>query len=203
MSPGMILGLIGAALSIVAYTMKSMLPLRAVALASNVCFLAYGITESQVPSILLNLVVIPLNFVRFREIRQLVQDVEEAGADAPLAQWLLPHMALRRVDAGKILFAKGDVAREMFYVQKGRVHIQELDVYLGPGALFGEIGIFAPDSRRTQGVICSEDTELYAMTQADALQLYYQNPKLGFHLMRLIVARLSNDSTRLRLVQQV
>jgi hypothetical protein len=39
MSLGVILGLLGSLLSIVAYTMKSMLPLRAVALGSNNCFL--------------------------------------------------------------------------------------------------------------------------------------------------------------------
>lgn len=198
MSFGVILGLVGALLSIVAYTMKSMLPLRAVALASNVCFLVYGIIEAQLPSILLNLVVIPLNFVRFREIRRLVKDVESASTDGPLSAWLLPQMSLRHLEAGHVLFRKGDIAREMFYVHKGRVHIQELEVDLGPGELFGEIGVFAPDRRRTQTALCTEASDLYTMSQSDAIKLYYQNPKLGFHLMRLIVARLMNDSARLR-----
>jgi CRP/FNR family transcriptional regulator, cyclic AMP receptor protein len=199
MSPGVTLGLIGALLSIVAYTMRSMLPLRAVALASNVCFLVYGVVEAQLPSILLNLIVIPLNLVRFREIRRLVREVEAARIDAPLSELLLPQMSLRRVAAGQVLFNQGDIAREMFYIHQGRVHIQELEVDLGPGTLFGEIGIFAPDTRRTQSAVCSENTDLYSMTQSDVLQLYYQNPKLGFHLMRLIVARLMNDNARLRL----
>jgi CRP/FNR family transcriptional regulator, cyclic AMP receptor protein len=198
MSLGVILGLIGALLSIVAYTMKSMLPLRAIALASNVCFLVYGIIESQLPSILLNLVVIPLNFVRFREIQRLVREVEAAGTDSPLSEWLLPQMSLRRVDAGQVLFRLGDLAHEMFYIHTGLVHIEELGLDLGPGTLFGEIGIFAPESRRTQSAVCREDTELYTMTRADALRLYYQNPKLGFHLMRLMVARLMNDTARLQ-----
>jgi CRP/FNR family transcriptional regulator, cyclic AMP receptor protein len=198
MSLGVILGLIGALLSIIAYTMRSMLPLRAVALASNVCFLVYGVVESQAPSILLNLIVIPLNFIRFREIRRLVRDVETARSDAPLSDWLLPQMSLRRFKAGQVLFNQGDVAHEMFYLYKGRVHIRELDTDLEPGTLFGEIGVFAPDSRRTQTAVCREDTDLYTLTQTEALQLYYQNPKLGFHLMRLIVARLMNDSARLR-----
>lgn len=198
MSVGVILGLVGALLSIVAYTMKSMLSLRAVALASNVCFLVYGVIEFQLPSILLNLVVIPLNFIRFREIRQLVREVETVAPDVPLSEWLLPQMTLRRVDAGQILFRHGDTAKEMFYVHKGRVHIQELELDLAPGTLFGEIGIFAPDNRRTQTAIAAESSELYTMSQADAIRLYYQNPKLGFHLMRLIVARLMNDAARLR-----
>jgi CRP-like cAMP-binding protein len=78
------------------------------------------------------------------------------------------------------------------------VHIEELGVDLGPGEFFGEIGVFAPDSRRTQTAVCVEKSELHSMIQADAVKLYYQNPKLGFHLMRLIVVRLMNDSARLR-----
>ena len=30
------------------------------------------------------------------------------------------------------------------------------------------------------------------------VQLYYQNPKLGFHIMRLIVARLTRDAEKVR-----
>jgi CRP/FNR family cyclic AMP-dependent transcriptional regulator len=198
MSLAVIFGLVGAGLSATAYTMKSMLPLRAVALGSNVCFLAYGIMESQLPSILLNLVLVPLNIVRFREIRRLVRDVQAAGTDTPVSQWLVPQMSLRRAEAGQVLFKRGDTAQEMFYLHKGRVHIEELNVDLAPGTLFGEIGIFAPDSRRTQSAVCREGSDLYTMTQSDALRLYYQNPKLGFHLMRLVVARLTNDSARMR-----
>jgi CRP/FNR family cyclic AMP-dependent transcriptional regulator len=198
MSLGVILGLIGALLSIVAYTMKNMLSLRAVAIASNVCFLVYGIMEGQMPSILLNLVVIPLNFIRLNEIRQLVREVESATSDDPLTGWLLPQMTLRRVDAGQVLFRNGDAAKEMFYVHKGRVQIQELESDLGPGTLFGEIGIFAPNNRRTQTAICIENSDLYTLSQSDAIKLYYQNPKLGFHLMRLIVGRLTDDTARLR-----
>ncbi len=198
MSLGVVLGLIGAVLSLVAYMMKSMLPLRAVALASNICFLAYGIIEFQLPSILLNLVAIPLNFVRFREIRRLVKDVEMAATDSPVSEWLLPQMSLRQFEAGHVLFKKEDIAKELFYVQKGRVHLQELELDLGPGEVFGEIGIFAPDSRRTQTAICVEKSEIYTMSQSDAMKLYYQHPKLGFHLMRLLVVRLMKDNARLR-----
>jgi CRP-like cAMP-binding protein len=198
MTLGMICGLIGALLSVVSYTTRSMVPLRTVALASNGCFLIYGIMELQWPSILLNLVAIPLNFIRLQEVRRLVREVEAAQSDAPLSELLLPHMSRRRVKAGQILFQKGDVAHEMFYLHQGRVAIPELGTELEPGTIFGEIGVFAPESRRTQSAVCREDADLYTMTQSDALHLYYQNPKLGFHLMRLIVARLMSDRARQR-----
>jgi len=196
MTLGVILGLVGSLLSIIAYLMKSMLPLRAVALGSNVCFLTYGIIEAQLPSILLNLVAIPLNFVRWREIRKLVRDIESVKADSPLAEWLLPHMSLRRFPADHVLFHKGDLADEMFYIRTGSIRLPEIDVTLQPDALLGEIGTFSPDSRRTQSAVCAEDCELYSMTRADVVRLYYQNPKLGFQLMLLIINRLGNDARR-------
>ncbi|MBH0180963.1 MAG: hypothetical protein HP490_04600 [Nitrospira sp.] len=45
-------------------------------------------------------------------------------------------------------------------------------------------------------VICETDCELYKMTDEMIYHLYYQNPKLGFFFMRLIVERLLSDAQR-------
>ena len=45
-------------------------------------------------------------------------------------------------------------------------------------------------------VVCDTDCELYQMTDAQIYRLYYQNPKLGFFFMRLIVERLLRDVKR-------
>ena len=58
----------------------------------------------------------------------------------------------------------------------------------GAGELIGEIGLFSPDRKRTQTVVCETDGELYEMTDEMMFQLYYQNPKLGFYFMRLVSA---------------
>ena len=196
MTLGVTLGLVGALLSIVSYTMKNMMGLRMVALASNTLFFAFGIIEGSLPSIVLNLVLIPLNLIRVIEIRQLVHDIEHSMGDSPVGEWLLPHMSRRRVSRGEWLFRQGDLADEMYYIHSGVVGIPDLQITLGPGTLFGEIGIFSPASRRTQSTRCDVDCELYVMSRADVQRLYYKNPKLGFHLMRLIVARLLLDIER-------
>lgn len=203
MTLGVMLGLVGAILSIVSYMMKGMMGLRLVALCSNVLFLAYGLVEAQLPSIVLNLVVIPLNLVRVLEIRRLVSDIEHALGDSPVGQWLLPHMSRRRVAKGEWLFRQGDAADEMYYIHSGQVAIPELNVTLGPGTLFGEIGIFSPASQRTQSTCCESDCELYVMSRTDVQRLYYKNPKLGFHLMRLIVARLLLDIERKTMAESI
>lgn len=45
-------------------------------------------------------------------------------------------------------------------------------------------------------VICDTDYELYKMTDQMIYRLYYQNPKLGFFFIRLIVERLLADVRR-------
>jgi len=194
MTLGFFLGLAAAALTFTTFMMKSMLPLRAAALASNVFFVAYGLVEWLLPIVILHAVLLPLNAARLLEIRKLVKDIESAAGDAPVAQWLLPHMNPRTAKAGTTLFRRGDTAEEMFYVHEGTVRVVEHGDALGPGTLIGEIGLFAPDLRRTQSVVCESDCKLYSLDREGLYRLYYQNPKLGFHLIRLIVWRLMRDA---------
>lgn len=193
MTFGLALGLIAALLSFTSFMMKSMLPLRSIALASNVFFIAYGYLEWLLPAMVLHCLLLPVNAKRVLEIRQLIRNIEHATKDSPLAEWLLPHMKRRKAKAGDVLFRKGDVAEEMLYVQSGTVKLVEYGEMLGAGTLIGEIGLFSPERRRTQTVVCETDCELYGLTSEGMQRLYFQNPKLGFHLMRLIVSRLMRD----------
>jgi len=72
----------------------------------------------------------------------------------------------------------------------------EIGQRIGPGELIGEIGLFSPERKRTQTVVCETDSELYDMTDEMIFQLYYQNPRLGFYLMRLVAGRLLKDVQR-------
>jgi len=47
------------------------------------------------------------------------------------------------------------------------------------------------------------DCVVYRLSAEEMALLYYQNPKLGFHVMRLIVARLMRDTARSRLLPAV
>ncbi len=188
------LGFIGAGLMLASYLMKSMVPLRSAALAASLVLAAYAIWIQSWPSIALYLAVIPINLKKLREIRKLVRAIESARADTPLADWLLPHMTRRQARAGEMLWALGDKATEMVYVQEGQLRLVEHDRPLGPGSLVGEIGLLAPDNRRTGTIRCDTDCTLYTLSADGMAQLYYLNPKLGFHVLRLVVARLQNDA---------
>jgi hypothetical protein len=43
----------------------------------------------------------------------------------------------------------GEIADAMYFVSAGKVRIDELNVEIGKGSLFGEIGIFSVDRLRT------------------------------------------------------
>ena len=190
---GTILGLLGVGLCFASFVMKNMLSLRVLALMSNVIFIAYGLIESQLPSLVLNAALLPVNLRRLWEIKKLTRDIAEAKTDAPVSQWLLPNMRRRLFKAGEILFRKGDVADKLIYIAQGQVRLAELEQTLGAGELIGEIGVFSPDKTRTQTVICETDGELYEMTDDMIYQLYHQNPKLGFYLIKLLAAHMLND----------
>jgi hypothetical protein len=89
---GVIIGLIGAALSLVSFMMKSMLPLRLIALSANVFFICYGVLESNVVALVLHTILLPINAKRAWDIRKLIRDIQAARADSPVAEWLLPNM---------------------------------------------------------------------------------------------------------------
>jgi CRP/FNR family transcriptional regulator, cyclic AMP receptor protein len=193
---GTALGLLGVGFAVGSFAMKSMLPLRALALVSNVCFIAYGYLESLLPSLAINIVLLPLNARRMWEIRKLSEEIARATQDSPVSQWLLPHMRYRPFKAGEVLFRKGDAADQLIYVAGGELRLAEIGQPIGPGELIGEIGLFSPEKTRTQTLVCETDGELYYMTDEMIYQLYYQNPKLGFYLMRLVAARLLKDVQR-------
>lgn len=190
------LGCLGAALMLASYLMKSMLPLRVVALVAC-CFLAaYGALAQALPTLLLYGALIPVNLKKTLEMRKLVKAIENARADTPLSEWLLPHMHRRTVKAGTVLWRKGDPATEMLYLEQGNLRLQEYDELLIEGALVGEIGLFAPDNRRTLTLAAQTDCVLYSLTSEELGLLVYQEPKLPFLLMKLIVARLMHDTEK-------
>ena len=201
LTPGAVLGILGTGLTLASFAVRSMIPLRTLSLVGNVCLLIYGLVVygliwSQMPSIAISCVLIPLNAVRLWEIKKLSWDIARATHETPIAQWLLPHMRNRPFKAGEVLFRKGDVADRIFYVARGELKMAEVGETINAGSLIGEIGLFSPEKKRTQTLVCETDGELYEMTDERIYQLYYQNPKLGFYFMRLVVGRLLQDVQR-------
>lgn len=187
-------GFVGAMLMVTSYLMKSMLPLRIVALLACVCLVVYGYLGAALPTLVLYGALIPINMRKTWQMHRLVRAIKHAKSDTPVADWLLPHMTMRRAKAGQLLWRKGDRATEMLFLESGSLRLIEYGETLIPGALVGEIGLFSPDHRRTLSLECATDCVLFSLSAEAMAKLYFQNPKLGFHVMRLIVARLMHDA---------
>jgi hypothetical protein len=192
-----VLGLIGVVFSIATLYTKTMVPLRIIAIASNVFFLGYGFFSRSFTTFALYLVMLPINCVRLGQIMRLVKRVKTA-ADGDLSMdWLKPFMKKRKYRAGDVLFRKGERAHEMFFIVTGRYLVSEIGVELAPGHLVGEMGMLVPDNRRTQSLECIESGEVLAITYDKVIELYFQDPAFGFYFLKLTTERLLQNIARL------
>lgn len=183
-------GYSAALLVFAAFYMKGMASLRAIAIASNVAFIAYGLGGALYPVLVLHAVLLPLNCLRLLQMRGLALRVRAGFEGDPCVDWLVPLMTRHTFKAGDVLFRLGDPARAAFVVLSGRVRVAEIGLALGPGSLLGEIGLFAPGGRRTGTALCETDVEIGSISDERLLQLYVQDPTFGLCLMRLVVQRM-------------
>jgi CRP/FNR family cyclic AMP-dependent transcriptional regulator len=173
-----------------AFYMKAMVPLRTIAIASNVAFVVYGIGHQLNPVLILHALLLPLNSLRLLQMLRLSRQVQHACRGDLSIEWLIPLMTRRRFRSNDVLFRMGDPARSMFLILSGSVRVAEIGVAFGPGAVLGEIGVFAPGCCRTGTAVCETDVEVGSISDTKVLQLYYQDPTFGLYLMRLVIQRM-------------
>jgi hypothetical protein len=178
---------------------KTMVPLRWLAVLSNLGFLTYGVMHPLLFMALMHGVLLPINVVRLMEMTRLTRRVKAATNNADRSGiWLRPYMRTSRRKAGEVLFRIGDEAEHLYILIEGRIDFVEINASLGPGQMFGEIAFFSPERRRTATAICGEDCVLLSIDQSTVRQLYFQNPGFGFEIVGLVAGRLSADVARLR-----
>lgn len=184
-----IAGYIASVLVGITFTMKTMIPLRMVAIASNVAFIIYGLGGQLWPVLILHTFLFPLNIYRLYQMKTLVNKVGEAQKGEYDFAWLVPFMSKEKVEDGQTLFEEGEDATKMYYISSGGIHLPEYDKTVSAGNIIGEMGIFSSDAKRTAKAVIKGETELYSITRAKMMQLYYQEPKFGFYLIQLLMQR--------------
>src|SRR5215475_6503937 len=97
-------GYIASLLVFCAFYMKTMIPLRSVAIASNVAFLTYGLAGRLYPIAALHAILLPLNVLRLRQMRSLIRRVKDASTGDISGDWLIPVRVRRRYKAVKVRF---------------------------------------------------------------------------------------------------
>jgi hypothetical protein len=192
-----VIGFIAAGLVIATLSMRTMIPLRIVGITSNVAFITYGVLFGSIPTVVLHSILLPLNIYRLREMNNLIKKVRAASRGDMSLDWIKPFMSKRTVEAGEVLFRKGDEANHMYFVVDGQLHLNEIDIDILPGAVVGELGMLAPTRTRTQTLVCTQSGSVLEIRYDRIEQLYYQNPKFGFYFLRLSTARLFENIGRL------
>ncbi|MGH6920722.1 MAG: Crp/Fnr family transcriptional regulator, partial [Geminicoccaceae bacterium] len=186
MTLGDFAGFLAALLTFVTFYMKTMVPLRVVGILSNLAFLTYAMIEDLIPIMILHGALLPLNLFRLHEILKLVREIRQASTGELALDALLPFMTRRRFRPGETLFRKGEVSRAMFYIREGVIRLDEIGKRIGAGDMIGEISMFSPSRERTVTAVCETGGELLKRSDDQVLRLYHQNPKFGFHIVRLI-----------------
>jgi Cyclic nucleotide-binding domain len=191
-------GYAAVASSVITCAMKTMIPLRIVSMTCNALFIVYGFFSGIYPTLILNLILLPLNTLRLQQMRKLIEDVEAAASYGETSiDWLKPFMSRGKFRKGDIVFRKGDQADAMYYSVSGRYRLQEIGIEIPTGQVFGDLGLLAPDNRRTQTIECIEDGEVLTATYQQVKELYFQNPQFGFYFLRLTTERLFDNIGRL------
>jgi phosphotransferase system glucose/maltose/N-acetylglucosamine-specific IIC component len=191
--------IVAAALIVVSSFVKTMIPLRWLAVGGNVGFLVYGALHPSPVMVLLHGALLPINIYRAAEMTRLTQRVSRATAQGDLSGvWLKPYMNSTRFKVGQSLFRAGDKADFLYFLADGRIEFVEIGEVMEPGRLFGEIAFFAPDKRRSMTARCVTDCTVLHIDETTFKQLYFQNPAFGFEVVSLVAGRLMADVRRLQ-----
>ena len=187
------IGYIGAAASLYGCYARTMIPLRIAAIASCTLFLAYAALKGNIPPLVINAILLPLNIQRLHSMTELIRKVDVAAQGDLNYDWIKPYLQERLFKAGEVLFTPADSATEAFYIVTGEVELVEISKTVGPDTLIGEMGLFSQSNMRTMTARCKTDVEAGVITYDEFKQLYFQNPQFGFYLTRLIMARAQDN----------
>jgi CRP-like cAMP-binding protein len=194
---GEFFAVIGAIFYVATYAMQTMVPLRIAGIVSTIFFILYGYFAKSYPTLFMYLFLLPLNVFRLRQMLVLVKKVKVSASGDLSMTWLKPFMTRRQYFRGDLLFQKGDVADEMYYTVSGKFLLPELGIEIAPGALVGEMGLLAPENRRTASLECVTDGEVLTLSYEKLRELYFQNPQFGFYFLKLTSERLLQNIARL------
>lgn len=194
----MIAVVVGGAFVLTAGLVKTMIPLRWLAIGSNLGFVCYGALHPSFPMLILHLLLLPLNIFRLNEMMQLTRRVNAVEQSGDLSgTWLRPYMRSKTYADGSLVFRKGERGDRLYLLAEGQIEFVEIGTHLAPGQIFGEIAFFAPDRQRRLSARCKGKCIILSIDESTMRQLYHQNPEFGFQLISLVAGRLSADVQRL------
>lgn len=189
--------LVGAIFFVATLLTQTMVPLRIANMFGCAFFVGFGALAGDIKTLLLYLLLLPINAFRLRQMLTLVKKARNATQGDTSMEWLKPFMTERKYRKGDILFKKEDPADEMLLTVTGKFLVKDIGVELLPGRLMGELGFLTPDNRRTATIQCIEDGHVLTITYEKLLEIYFQNPQFGYYFLVLTSQRLLENISRL------
>lgn len=112
----------------------------------------------------------------------------------------------RQFSPGEVIFSDGDVAKEAFVLQRGRVRLikrigsteRALKV-LRPGDLFGESALMQ-GAPRNRTAVALEDVVALALDKETFQQVLFSNPEVGARVLQQIVRRLRDAEDQIEIL---
>lgn len=187
------IGYLASVLVLCTFLTRTMMPLRCIALGSNVAFITYSGLLHLYPILVLHCILLPVNAWRLREIVKLGKSVDEAVDDAKIFNALRPFAKKMNVRHGEVLIRKNDPSDALYLLLEGSLWVDEAGVELGPGSIVGEMGVLGRTHRRTANVIATSECVLGCVSAADFRRVYFSDPSLGLSVIRLIIDRLTRQ----------
>jgi two-component system, NarL family, nitrate/nitrite response regulator NarL len=103
---------------------------------------------------------------------------------------LLPQESSRSLAADTVIFRKGDVADALYYIVKGTVRLEELNIERGPEEMIGEMGVFSPNRRRGATARCKTGCVLLKVPAKDAMRICLMDSAFAIYVTQLVMRRL-------------
>ena len=193
------LGYLASVLVLCTFCTKTMMPLRIIALGSNVAFIAYASLLHLYPVLILHTILLPLNAWRLTEILRLVKRVQGTVDDDQVFRALSPFAKRITARRGEVVIRKGDASDALYLVMDGALWVEDAEAELGPGSIVGEMGVLTRGNLRTATVVAKSDCVLGRVSAAEFERVYFTSPSLGLSLVRLIIGRLTCELEARRL----
>jgi hypothetical protein len=190
------IGWAAAGLTLAAYSMRTMLPLRMVAIGANVFFIAYGYLAEVYPTLGLHLALLPFNAYRLFEILRTRRDLKQVRAGQDPLVLLEPLLSIQTHPRNSHVFRKGDRVDHLYVLKSGTILLEDIGVELSAGDIFGEIGFFTDEKERTVSARCLTECEVAHVDEETFMKLHYQHPSFGLYIMKLGTRRLVDGIRR-------
>lgn len=185
-----VIGWSGSAISLLSVSMRTMVPLRIFACLAALFFIAFGVMTEIWHSVFLNAFLFTFNALRLLEIHRVTRDVNTLKGEPSEFLWLRDVATAKSYRDGDTVFKKGDKPDGLYYLDKGKVQLEEIGVTLKPGDVFGEIAFFTDARTRTASARCVGDCRIVPVDEATFVSIYHNNPSFSVSIVKLIAKRL-------------